>query len=156
LLGFGGATAHAALPELTGTFYADNNDVYYLQQIGGEVWWVGESVDQDQNPLGGMLGPNHVWSRGLASTSVFRGTISGSTLTGKWVEVSRGVALGTGTISLSIDTVTDFTGTHAHLVLSGGTFRAHELTQGLRVNDFLFQAPSGLSESLNFYQRFQV
>jgi len=82
VLSFGGVRARAALPDLTGTFYADNNDVYYLQQVGSEVWWVGESVDQDANPSGGFLGPNHVWSRGLASTSIFRGTISGSTLTG--------------------------------------------------------------------------
>lgn len=156
LLGFGGAPAHAALPQLTGTFYADDNDVYYLQQIGNQVWWVGESVDKDANPNGGFLGPNHVWSHGLESTSVFRGTISGNTLTGKWVEVTRGISLGTGTITLAIDTVTDFSGTHAHLVLTGGTFRAHEWTQGDPVNDFVYQFPDGQTTTMNFYQRFQA
>lgn len=153
--GFRGAVVRADTPALTGTFWGNDNGIYYLQQIGNQVWWVGESVDPDQNPQGGLLGPGHVWSRGLDSTSVFEGTISGSTLSGRWVEVSRGQSLGTGSISMTIDTVTDANGMHAHLVLAGGTFRATEWTQGDVVSDAVYQYPDGHFELLEFYDRFQ-
>lgn len=91
-------------PPLTGTFYGDDNGVYYLQQVGSDVWWMGESVDPDPNPQGGLLGPYHVWNRGVYSTSVFHGTVSGSTLSGQWVEVNRGSSLRTGSLTIAIST----------------------------------------------------
>lgn len=142
---------------VTGTFYANDNGVYYMQQSGSSLWWLGESVDKDSNPNGGFLGPNHVWNRGLASTSVFQGTISGSTATGSWVEVSRGSSMQTGTSTLAIDTVTDTLGTHAHLTLTGGTAPngASDWLQGDQINDRFFQYPDGHAEIVDFYNRFQ-
>jgi hypothetical protein len=150
------SVAHADTPTLTGTFYGDDNSVYYLQQVGDQVWWAGESVDQDANPNGGYLGPGHVWSHGLASTSVFQGTVSqdpvhGPILSGKWVDVSRGANLGTGTITLTIG----IEGTHAHLVLAGGTFRTRDFVQGDPVDDSIYQYPDGHTEYIPFYDRFQ-
>jgi hypothetical protein len=138
-------------PVLTGTFYGNDNGVYYLQQVGNDVWWEGESVDPDPNPLGGLLGPYHVWNRGIDSTSIFHGTISGNTLGGEWVEVNRGASLGHGTITLVIGT-TD--GGAAQLTLGGGFFPANQWTQGDPTNDLYFQDMQGNTQLMTFYDRF--
>jgi hypothetical protein len=149
--------ADVILPPLTGTFYGSDNGVYYLQQVGSDVWWAGESVDRDANPQGGFLGPNHVWHRGVDSTSVFHGTLSGATLSGQWVDVNRGSSLDQGTIAFEITVVADPAGVPLpQLSLISGSFRANQLTQGDPVNDLFFQYPDGHSELADFYNRFQL
>ena len=152
-----GGSARADAPDLTGTFYADNGDIAYVQQVGDQVWWMTESVDQDPNPQGGMLGPGHVWSHGLASTSVFEGTVSGATVTGSWVEMSRGTSMGTGPLTLSVDTVTDGSGTHPRMTVTSGSapHGAQQYIEGDPVNDMVYQYPDGHFELLDFYSRFE-
>jgi hypothetical protein len=160
-------TAHAdGNPVLTGTFFGDDNGVYYLQQIGSAVWWMGESVDPDADPNGDHLGPYHVWNRGVYSTSVFQGTVSGSTLSGQWVEVNRGGSLRTGSLSTAISTNAQGM---AHLTLTSGTapcnhkqsvngpvdICASEWTQGDPVFDSFFQDPTGHTLLLPFFDRFR-
>ena len=149
----GGGFARASVPQLTGTFYGDDNGVYYLQQVGSTVWWMGESVDAGMTPL-------QVWRLGLASTSVFEGTVSGSTLSGNWVEVSRGAALGVGTVTMSIGT--DGSG-NATLSVTGGSVPSSssgsgslsQLTQGDPVNDFFYQYPDHTA-LVDFFNRFEL
>jgi hypothetical protein len=153
--------AQAVTPNLSGTYYADDNGVYYVQQNQNQVWWLGESVDKDYvnfDSRQGLLGPNHVWHRGLVSTSVFKGTLSGSTLTGDWVEVSRGSSLDTGSMTLAVDTVTDGLGTHEHLALASGTAPdfASSWLQGDQLNDQFYQYNDGHTELVDFYNRFQL
>jgi hypothetical protein len=156
LLSFG-ADSRADTPNLTGTFYAENGDIVSVQQVGSQVWWMSESVDQDANPHGGMLGPGHVWSHGLASTSVFEGTLSGSTVSGSWVETSRATSSETGKLTLAVDSVTDGSGTHARLTVASGTapHGAQQYVAGDPVNDMVYQYPDGHFETLDFYSRFQ-
>jgi hypothetical protein len=91
-------TVVAATPDLSGTYTADDGGIYYLQQSGNVLWWVGMSLDT--NPT-----PDLQWHRGLAYTSVFRGTINGDgTITGQWADVSRGVLLPSGTVTLAVAT----------------------------------------------------
>lgn len=159
------AVRHAAadVGPVTGTFYADDNGVYYMQQSGTSLWWMGESVPKDPNPQGGYLGPMHVWNRGLDSTSVFRGTVNGTTASGTWVEVSRGSSMRTGSMTLSLDTVTDDFGPHVHLTLAGGTapngasdWLQHAGPTGDRVDDSWHQDSDGtIVNNRNFFDRFQ-
>jgi hypothetical protein len=173
LLGAIGALVSAASPTaqadvnppLTGTFYGNDNGVYYLQQIGSEVWWMGESVDPDRNPITGQLpGPYAVWNRGVYSTSVFHGTISGSTLSGQWVEVNRGASLRTGSIAMAIST--DDQG-RAHLALTSGvapcnqsndgalTICASQWRQSDPVYDSFFERPDGSVVLWPLFDRFR-
>ncbi|HEX6395753.1 MAG TPA: hypothetical protein VFZ97_20160, partial [Acidimicrobiales bacterium] len=141
--------APADVPTLTGTFYGSDNGVYYLQQNGNDVWWMGESVDAGKSA-------NQVFSRGLDSTNVFHGTVQGSTLVGKWVEVSRGTSLGAGTISLTIGTFSGGGFGPAALTLASGTFRGSTTTrwlQGKPVNDFNFISDNTTLYG-DFYNRF--
>jgi hypothetical protein len=155
------SVAHADTPQLSGTYYANDNGVYYVQQNSNQVWWLGESVDKDHinfDPSQGLLGPNHVWNRGLVSTSVFQGTLSGSTLTGNWVEVSRGSSLNTGTMTLSVNIVTDALGSHEHFTLASGTAPdgASDWLQGDQLNDQFYQYNNGTAAIVDFYNRFAL
>ena len=134
--------ASADARQLTGTFYANNHGVYYIQQSGNDVWWMGESAS-DTDSQGNLLAPNSIWHRGVDSTSVFRGAISGGTVTGDWVEVNRGKSMRTGTMTLAIGLVTDANGTHVRLSLSSGTSPNGDTdwVQGDQLNDFLYVYP---------------
>src|SRR6266446_823030 len=81
---------------LTGTYIADDGGVYYVQQSGSTLWWAGLSLDP-QLPL------ERVWHRGLDFTNVFRGTVnSDNTIVGEWADVSRGMTLNKGALTLAI------------------------------------------------------
>src|SRR5207249_10963234 len=81
---------------LTGTYMADDGGVYYLQQSGSTLWWAGLSLDRE-------LPADYVWHRGLSFTNVFRGTInSDNTIVGEWSDVSRGLTLNSGTLTVKI------------------------------------------------------
>ena len=82
---------------LTGTYMADDGGIYYLQQSGSTLWWTGLSLDRE-------LPADYVWHRGLYFTNVFRGTInSDNTIVGEWSDVSRGLTLNSGTLTVKID-----------------------------------------------------
>src|SRR5207249_6788720 len=79
--------------DLTGTWAADDGAIYYLRQIGSELWWAGLSVD---SPAG--VRDLH-W--GLRFANVFQGQVSGFTITGDWADVPRGLTHRFGTLTLS-------------------------------------------------------
>jgi SdrD B-like domain len=86
----------AGTPDLSGTYSADDGGIYYVQQSGSVLWWAGMSLDTKPTP-------DLQWHRGLVYTNVFRGTINNdNTITGQWADVSRGVLLPSGTLTLSI------------------------------------------------------
>jgi hypothetical protein len=69
-----------------------------MQQSGSVLWWAGLSLE-------GSIPCDQQWHRGLAFTNVFRGSFtSPNTITGEWANVTRGLALNSGTPSLAVDT----------------------------------------------------
>ena len=73
--------------DLTGTWAGDDQGVYYLRQIGDQVWWLGMS---------GLGGP--LVNRGTDWTNVYLGTLSGDTVTGTYADVPQGKILDTGPV----------------------------------------------------------
>ena len=139
-----------AIGGLSGTYYGDDNAVYYIQRSGNDLWWVGESVDAGKTPL-------QVWHRGLDYSTVFHGTMVGNTATGEWVDVCRGASLATGSATVRIDTTVSASGTTSnHLVLIGGSFHATQFAQGKPVNDFQYEYPDHHLGSADFYERFKA
>jgi len=65
--------------DLTGTWAGDDAGVYYLRQLGDQVWWLGMS---------GLGEP--LVDRGSDWTNVYRGTLSGDTVTGTYADVPQG------------------------------------------------------------------
>ena len=77
--------------DLTGTWAGDDAGVYYLRQLGDEVWWLGMS---------GLGGP--LVARGLDFTNVYRGTLSGDTITGTYADVPQGKILDQGPVVMKL------------------------------------------------------
>ena len=77
--------------DLTGTWAGDDDGVYYLRQIGDEIWWLGMS---------GVGGP--LVLRGSDWTNVYRGTLSGVTITGTYADVPGGNIQDNGPVVLKL------------------------------------------------------
>jgi hypothetical protein len=77
--------------DLTGTWAGDDGAVYYLRQLGDQVWWLGMS---------GLGGP--LVNRGTDFTNVYRGTLSGDTVTGTYVDVPQGKVLDNGPVVMKL------------------------------------------------------
>jgi hypothetical protein len=82
------------IPELTGTYLADDGGIYYVQRSSKTLWWAGMSLDSE-------LPADLQWHRGLNFTNVFRGTInSDNTVIGEWADVTRGASLNGGMLTI--------------------------------------------------------
>jgi hypothetical protein len=86
--------------DLTGLWVADDGALYYMRQVGNTLWWAAFNPDPF-NPASSAAG---AFQRGLISTHVFQGVVSGSALSGAWSEVPRqtGFVLHQGTLALQI------------------------------------------------------
>ncbi|MFY9558660.1 MAG: hypothetical protein WAQ52_00360 [Terriglobales bacterium] len=91
---FAASSLASAQFDLTGTWTADDGGVYYLRQIGNELWWAGFSVE---TPAGAAD-----LHKGLLFTNVFQGHLSGNSVIGDWADVPRGRILHSGTLTLGI------------------------------------------------------
>lgn len=90
--------AAITIPNLSGAYTANDSAVYYMEHTGSTLWWAGMSVDSSV-PL------EQQWHRGLQFTNVFRGTVyCDGTILGQWTDMTRGAALSSGTLTLSICT----------------------------------------------------
>ena len=69
---------------LNGYFKANDNGHYYVRTVGNTVYWFGEH-------------PNGSWA------NVFRGTLSGSRVTGTFYDVPKGGAKGSGALVVEIN-----------------------------------------------------
>jgi hypothetical protein len=77
--------------DLTGTWAGDDQGVYYLRQIGNEIWWLG------------MSGRGESFrNRGTEWTNVYLGTLSGDTITGAYADVPQGKILDRGPVVLKL------------------------------------------------------
>jgi len=132
-------SVRADAPNVTGTYFADDGSVYFLQQSGTTLWWAGFSLD-----------PGHpsdeVFHRGVASTNLFKGTIlSDNTVFGNWAEVPRGATLRSGSLTLQISAASTKIG-------SGYQLKVLAETGGLSVKQL---SPSGpISEGADIDSRF--
>jgi hypothetical protein len=77
--------------DLTGTWRGDDAGVYYLRQLGDEVWWLGMS---------GIGGP--LVARGTDWTNVYHGTLAGGTVTGTYADVPGGTIQDNGPVVLKL------------------------------------------------------
>lgn len=68
---------------LTGGWLSDESGFFYLRQIGDTVWWFGEHPKRD-------------WAH------VFKGTRSGPTLSGEWIDLPKGKSSEKGELQLEI------------------------------------------------------
>ena len=78
--------------DLTGTWAGDDQGVYYLRQLGDEVWWLGMSG------IGGTL-----VARGTEWTNVYHGKLSGDAVTGTYADVPGGKIQDKGPVDLKLD-----------------------------------------------------
>lgn len=69
---------------LTGVWRCNDGGLYFIRQVGNQVWWYGESGD-------GGVG----WS------NVFQGYVTGNKIIGKWADVPKGTARNYGEMTLS-------------------------------------------------------
>jgi hypothetical protein len=75
---------------LTGKWLSDfEGGVYYLRQVGQEVWWMGGSEGKGK-------------TRGKDWTNIGHGTIKGDQLTIKWADVPRGSNMGPGVLTFQL------------------------------------------------------
>jgi len=82
--------------DLTGTWAGDDGGVYYLRHLGDQVWWLGMS---------GLGGP--LVDRGIDFTNVYRGTLSGDTVTGTYADVPQGKILDQGPVVMNLSRTSD-------------------------------------------------
>jgi hypothetical protein len=75
----------AQASSMTGVWNCNDGGVYFIRQVGNQMWWYGQSSD------GGTT-----WS------NVFQGTIRGNEIIGSWADVPKGNATGYGEMRLSI------------------------------------------------------
>ena len=120
------AQTQAAI-DLTGLWAADNGTTFYVRQIGSTVWWAGF----DPDPFSPVAAKSMSFHRGLNTTQVFQGVLSGSTVTGDWTEVPRQNAfnLQQGTLSLQVVQGASPSDTSLHLLAQTGGFNAHSWTR---------------------------
>ena len=82
-----GTIAQAA--DLTGRWSCNDGGIYYIRQVGDELWWYGEHEDAHHG--------RPTWS------NVAHGKISDDMIYLEWADVPRGEDRGSGMIKLRID-----------------------------------------------------
>ena len=82
--------------DLTGTWAGDDDGVYYLRQLGDQVWWLGMS---------GIGGP--LVARGTDWTNVYHGTLTGDAVTGTYADVPGGAIQDKGPVDLKLTPTSD-------------------------------------------------
>lgn len=71
------------IPNLSGYYTANDGGHYYVRHIGNTIYWFGEH-------------PSGIWA------NVFKGTISGKTITGVFRDVPKGSIQGLGNLTLTV------------------------------------------------------
>lgn len=79
------STLIAQASNMTGAWNCNDGGVYFIRQVGNQIWWYGQSSDGGQT-----------WS------NVFQGTITGSRIVGSWADVPKGSIRGYGEMTLRI------------------------------------------------------
>lgn len=88
LVSAAGSSAAPERSDLTGRWSCDDGGIYYIRQVGDEVWWTGRSGEPKD--------------KRKAFANVFHGTIRGREIVGSWADDPAGEARGAGTLTLEI------------------------------------------------------
>ncbi len=75
----------AEASSMTGVWNCNDGGVYFIRQVGNQMWWYGQSSDG-----------------GTAWSNVFQGTIRGNKIIGRWADVPKGNIRGDGEMTLRI------------------------------------------------------
>ncbi|MCJ7444367.1 MAG: hypothetical protein MUO26_07555 [Methanotrichaceae archaeon] len=73
--------------DLTGTYLGKPDGVYFIKQIGNQIYWLGEASSQNYPPF---------WA------NVAYGTKSGSTVNVNWADIPKGSTMNGGTATLGV------------------------------------------------------
>jgi hypothetical protein len=95
----------AANVDLTGRWQCDDGGIYYIRQVGTEVFWYGESPDRK------------TWS------NVYHGFIQGNSIVGSWVDVPKGDIRQAGEMDLNIDAANRLSATRKTGGFGGSSWR---------------------------------
>lgn len=71
--------------ELTGRWKCDDGGIYYIRQIGADIYWYGEKAPTNPD-----------W------TNIAQGVITGDTIVLKWADVPKGSILSSGELRLKV------------------------------------------------------
>ena len=69
---------------MSGLYISDNQDKYFLNQVGGSLWWIGT----DKND-------SHV-------KNIFKGTIDGNNINGQWIDSPLNKTVDSGSLNLTV------------------------------------------------------
>src|SRR5919112_5749425 len=70
--------------DLSGLYISDNQDKYFLRQVGNSLWWVGTDKD------------------GLHVINIFKGIMDGNNITGQWIDSPLEKKIGYGSLNLTL------------------------------------------------------
>ncbi len=70
--------------DLSGLYISNNQDKYFLKQMGNSVWWIGTEKNGSQ------------------ITNIFKGTIEGDKIIGQWIDSPIRMTNGSGDIRLNL------------------------------------------------------
>ena len=84
--GGGGSSMSAAPTDLTGVWNCDDGGIYYIRQLGNQIWWYGEHATDIPE-----------WS------NVMYGTVNGATINGNWADVPKGWIMQNGAMIVKIE-----------------------------------------------------
>jgi hypothetical protein len=70
---------------LTGVWKGQDRSIYYIKQLGNDIFWIGMSPDDGKT-----------WA------NIFVGKYNGDIISGKWVDMPRGKVGGFGTLTLKV------------------------------------------------------
>lgn len=70
--------------DLSGLYLSNNQDKYYLKQIGDSLWWIGINKNNSQ------------------VENIFKGTINGNNITGQWIDSPLKKTIDNGSLKLII------------------------------------------------------
>lgn len=98
------ANARCLLNDLSGIWKGNDGGIYYIQQDGNRVWWVGASSIEE----------------GTGFSNVFNGQMIDGTVIGKWADVPMGKTQNNGELSAICDYVSGGDDTLTITSSSGG------------------------------------
>lgn len=87
-----GGSSGSGSSDLTGVWNCDDGGMYYVRQLGNQVWWYGEKSTESP-----------VWS------NVMQGTLTGDTIDASWADVPKGSVMQYGHLVIKVASRTSMT-----------------------------------------------
>jgi len=98
--------------DLTGVWDCDDGGIYYIRQIGDQVWWYGEKGYRRWD--NSTPSPGHInLSTAPEWSNIAKGKINGNTINLEYTDVPNGKTLGNGSLTLNFIVIVGSIG-HGH------------------------------------------